>query len=133
MQRPTGVSLIAILVGLGGAIGILAALFDLGLFGEATFYGGDRFLSATLSGYGLLGLSIIQLAIAYGLWKLIGWARGVTMIVLGVRFLNDLFALIGGGNLMAILFNMLISVIVLWYLVQPEIKDAFIKNEPVNE
>lgn len=125
MQRSTGVSIIAILVIIGGLIGVLAGLFDLGLFGTATFYGGEQFLSAAMFGAGLLIVAIIQLVVGFGLWNLKGWAWTIAMIVLVIRVIGDVIALFAGGNLMAVIINLLITVIVIWYLNQGEIKEAF--------
>ena len=103
-ERPGGITVLAILYGLEG-------LFALGTGGLAAAgsslipgIGGD-FVAA-------FGIGLIDFVIAYGLWTLQSWARTVAII----------FAIIG---LLGFPIGTIISIIILWYLFRPEVKEAF--------
>ena len=71
---------------------------------------GGAILKAVGAIYVIVGL--IDFLIAYGLWTLKPWARIVAII----------FAIIG---LLSFPIGTIISIIILWYLFKPEIKEAF--------
>jgi hypothetical protein len=109
-ERPGGITVLAVLY-------ILSGLFALGmgamvLTGSTMmpFFGG--LVAAVGAIYVIIGL--IDFAIAYGLWNLQPWARTVAIV----------FAIIG---LLGFPIGTIISIIILWYLFKPEIKEAFKK------
>ena len=109
-DKPAGVVILAVLYG-------LEALVTLGL--GALFVAGGGFIGLGLGGgifaglgIGILIVGLIQLLIAWGLWTLQSWARTIAII----------FAIIG---LIGFPIGTIISIIILWYLFKPEIKEAF--------
>jgi hypothetical protein len=125
MQRPTGVTIIAILAAIGGIFGLLASLALLG-FGAAvsaaTGLGGLVFVAAIL----VLIYSILSLVLAYGFWTLKPWAwpLGIGVQVLGIvqailQFMNDT------RNVVGLVISLAIAAVILWYLYQPHVKAAF--------
>ena len=125
MQRPLGVTLIAILSAIGGVFGLLAALVLLGAgaaVSTATGLGGLTFVAGVI----ILAYAVLSLVLAYGFWNLKPWAwpLGVGVQALGVvqsvlQFMND------GSNVVGLLFSLAIAGIILWYLFQPHVKAAF--------
>jgi len=115
MQRPIGITILAVLAAIGGVLGLLAsvAVMGIGSFGVLA---------------GLIGLaySLLSLALAYGFWTLQPWAwpLGVGVEVLGIvqallQFVN------GGSNVAGLVITLAIAAFILWYLFQPHVRAAF--------
>jgi len=125
MQRPTGVTIIAVLSAIGGVFGLIASLALLGLgaaVGAATGLGGLAFIAGLI----VLLYSVLSLALAYGFWTLKPWAwlLGVGVQVLGVvqavlQFLNNT------TQIVSLVISLAIAAVILWYLYQPHVKAAF--------
>jgi len=129
--RPTGITVLAVLSAIGGVLGILggsAALFGGAVIGAAGAAAGAGALGGivALLGLLLLVLSVIQLILAYGFWTIKPWAwrLGVALaaINIGVAVLQFLTA---GQGIMSLLFTVLISGAILYYLNQPGIRQIF--------
>jgi hypothetical protein len=140
MQKPTGVILIAALYILGAAFAILggvAAFFIGGAFmmraaslgmtvGRGVAGGLGAFIGIVLIVFGALALII-----AIGLIGLKNWARVVAMVLaaIGVVFgLLSLFPLLMHFAMIGIFFvlvRVMINALILWYLNQPTVKQAF--------
>jgi hypothetical protein len=121
-KRPFGVSVIVLLI----AIYILftASVFYLSIKSQ------DSSISAQLVQIMnpaeilaiLIAELIILLAIAIGLWRLQQWAWFLLMIWVGIQMFFDLMDYFYGHNIHA---SMLISVIIVFYINQREVKKAF--------
>ncbi len=111
-ERPGGITILAILYILGGLFALAGGAMMLSggsMFGNAL---GGTILTAVGAIYVIVGL--IDFVVAYGLWNLQPWARTVAIV----------FAIIG---LLSFPIGTIISIIILWYLFKPEIKEAFAK------
>jgi uncharacterized membrane protein (DUF2068 family) len=124
MQRPTGVTIIAVLSAIGGVLGLLASLVLLGLgaAGAAAGLGGLAFMAGIL----VLAYSVLSLVLAYGFWFLKSWAwpLGVGVQALGIiqavlQFAND------STQIVSLVISIAIAGVILWYLFQPHVKAAF--------
>ena len=137
MERPTGVTVLAVLNFIGAACGICAGLLFLLLGASvATFAppGGFREILAGLGavvGAVSLVMAGIAVLIGVGLLRLRNWARMVTMALAAVSLL---FA--AGGLLLSMLAFEPLSLTlqgafaalyawIAWYLFQPHVKRAF--------
>ena len=112
-EKPTGIVVLAVLYIIEGLFGLAGGAMMMG--GGAILGMGHYHFSAAL--FSLIGaiviiIALIDFAIAYGLWKLQPWARTAAII----------FAIIG---LLGFPIGTVISIIILWYLFKPEIKEAF--------
>jgi Predicted membrane protein (DUF2127) len=125
MQRPTGITVLAILAAIGGVFGILGGL---ALISVGTVVATSSGLGGLAAVLGLIALAygILSLVLAYGFWTLQPWAwtLGVGLEVAGIvinvlQYINNSSAL--GGTI----FSIAINAIVLWYLYQPNVKAAF--------
>ena len=112
-EKPTGIVVLTVLYVIEGLFGlaygaILASGGGMLGFAEMGLAG------SLLAGVGavVLIIGLIDFAVAYGLWNLRPWARTVAII----------FAIIG---LLGFPIGTIISIIILWYLFKPEIKEAF--------
>ncbi|MGH9775930.1 MAG: hypothetical protein ACRD50_13395 [Candidatus Acidiferrales bacterium] len=137
MQRPTGVTILAVLAFLGAACTLLVGFAM--LVGGAAF---SRMLSASpgaamLAGMGAaLGVvcllfAVLYLAIGVGLWKLKNWARVLTLVLtaIGLVFaVLGLFPVVMHFNIFALIWQLFICaiyVIIIMYLLKPHVKQAF--------
>jgi len=138
--RPTGVVLIAV-------YHFLAALM-LAMVGVSLLVGGSIFNamiggpnSSILAGLGLLvgvvgaifflAFTLVYAVAAWGLWTMREWGRILSIVMAVVSLLFSLPGLL----LMAVAMNLFlggyrvlrigISVLIIWYLTQPQIKAAF--------
>jgi hypothetical protein len=124
MQRPTGITILAVLSAIAGVFGLIAALALLGIgaVGAAGGLGGMVFVAGLIA----LVYGIGSLALAYGFWTLKPWAwpLGVGVQVLGIiyavaQYVND------PTQLISTIISLAIAAVILWYLFQANVKAAF--------
>ena len=139
MQRPTGVTILALLAFVSGALQFLAAFlaFGAGSFISAGAKSGYFVPMAAplVNAFGELGFSIglagmisavITLIAAGGLWVLSRtWGFWLATIILLVDLVIDVVALLGGGATWFTLLGGLFAIVALVYLWRPEVKHAF--------
>ena len=134
-KRPTGVTIIAILIIIGGILLLLA-----GIGGVAV---GSLFISQIIGlGFVIIGAIILAvgigyLVVSYGLLKGKRWAWTITVVLLFIGIAINVVSIIFGsfainmdistfltvnsGNIAGII----ISVIILYYLYRPHVKSYF--------
>ena len=134
-KRPTGVTIIAVLVIIGGIILLLAGIGAVAV--------GSLFLSQiTGLGFIIIGVIILvvgigYLVVSYGLLKGKRWAWTITVVLLFIGIAIDVASIIFGSfaiNMDMSTFltsnsgsiaSIIISVIILYYLYRPHIKSYF--------
>jgi uncharacterized membrane protein (DUF2068 family) len=138
MQRPTGVTIIAILSFLAAAGCILMGLLS---FAGGAFVAG---ILKNLPGVGMaagglvaafgavfLAIGVLYAATGYGLWALKNWGRLIMMVLMTLGLIFGLIGLIGvfanfsTGMVVGVVIRLIICAWILWYLIQPEAKKAF--------
>ena len=138
MERPTGVTVLAVLLMIFAAFAVFAglSLLVLGLGGGTALQmrGASTGMSAMMAGMGALGgvfllaLAAVYVVLGVGLLKLLNWARVVTLV------LGLLFAAIGlltavihfrAALLLWQLCVVAIDAWIIWYLLRPDVKQAF--------
>lgn len=138
MQRPTGVTILSVLSFLGAALALMAAcgMFLLGAAGIAAAAGG-RGLGGPLvalgafAGVRMLILGVIYIVNGVGLWKLQGWGRILTIVLLVIGIIFELLGIVRALPLMRVglivweLILIAIDVWILTYLFKPHVKQAF--------
>ena len=140
MARPTGVTILAVLSFLGAALLLLAAagMFILGSSaGMAAMANQGRGVSGPLMALGAFaGVACLILAVLYlvngiGLWKLQGWARLLTILLLLLSILFELLGIVRALTPLhvgIVCWNVILIVIDVWilmYLFKPHVKAAF--------
>ncbi len=132
-QRPTGVTILAVLQLLNSALGLLLSLGVLllgGLVisgmgaensGEAVAIGGVLLFLAIF----FLIFSLIGLIMGYGLWTLRAWAWLGTLIFQGIGILAHIVTLFAGDLSGGSVMGLVISGVIINYLLQPNVKRAF--------
>ncbi|HTW23852.1 MAG TPA: hypothetical protein VMD78_09640 [Candidatus Baltobacteraceae bacterium] len=138
MQRPTGVTILAVLAFCGAGLLVLGAL--------AVLFGGVLLSSLSSSGVGMMagvGAAVVavvlvacaglDVAIGVGLLKLQNWARVVTIVLCALFFLGSIFSIFSPFHthfffLIFVIRRLVMAAIyawILWYLFQPNVKQAF--------
>ena len=138
MERPTGVTIIAVLYFIGTAIlGLFGLLFIVGgsmLSGLAQSGGpGSAIFAAggALVGAVFLVLALLELVIGIGFIKLQNWARVVAIVLTGIAVLFGvlgLFSLLAHVMVFALMIRLITLAIQIWilvYLFKPHVKQAF--------
>lgn len=131
MNRPTGVTVIAVLYYIGAAFFICIGLaFLLGGGMMATMIADRTGLSrAVIGGMGIaifivmLCFAALHAVVGWGLMALKEWARIVAIVLAGLGALGGLFALIRISPLG--LLRLALSGWMIWYLLQPHVVAAF--------
>jgi hypothetical protein len=118
-QRPTGITILAVLAAIGGVLGLFGG-FVL-LFAGTVVFGG---LGALL-GIAALAYAGLLLAFAYGAWTLQPWAwpLGVAGAIFGIVI--SVLYIIGGQSIASQALGIIVDGAILYYLNQPGIKALF--------
>jgi hypothetical protein len=123
-QRPTGVTILAVLAFIGGAFGILGALALLGL--GVAFAGVAGGGLSFIFGIVFLALSILYLWIGWGFWNLKRTAWSLGLVVFGAGIVISLIEmLLGYASITNLIVTIVINGIVIYYLLTPGVKAAF--------
>jgi hypothetical protein len=134
MQRPTGVTILAVLAAIGGVLGIFAAI---ALFGAGALAGAIAGAAGVSGGFLVGGFAIfwalvtlvqaaVSLVFAYGAWYLKPWAWILGVGAEGLAILVSLINWIGGNSgFFSFLIAAAIAGVILYYLFTPEIKKVF--------
>jgi hypothetical protein len=138
MERPTGVTVLAVLYFIGTAfLGLCGLLFIVGgsmLSGLARSGGPGSALFAAggaVIGAIFLVLALLELAIGIGFIKLQNWARVVAIVFTGIAVLFGvlgMFSLLLHMMVFAMMFRVVVLAIQIWilvYLFKPDVKQAF--------
>lgn len=150
MNRPTGVTVLAVLqfIGagfcvIGGLLMMVGGTFLAAILGRAGA-GGEG--SIALAGMGALigvvgGVFCLVLAVLYGIvgwgmWGLKNWARMVTIVLAAIGALFQVLGMMGSMlhfRIGAMLWNLIwlgVNAVIVWYLIQPQVKAAFEGQAP---
>ncbi len=125
--RPFGVTLLTVLeivLGILTLLGGMALVFVGFILPE--IFPRVRYIAAgsTLSGFGLIGLAVVDFIVAFGLWSGVNWARTLALIfaVFGIGFsVLSLFLRPRVGELIALLLDL----VIVYYLMQPRVQRYF--------
>ena len=124
MQRPTGITILAVLSAIGGVFGLLAslALLGFGAVAGASGLGGFVFIAGLL----VLVYSVLSLILAYGFWNLKPWAWQLGVAVQGLGIVQAVLQFMNNSsNVASLVIGVGIAAFILWYLFQPNVKAAF--------
>jgi len=133
--RPLGVTLIAILHWLRGAVYLAVGFALLGIAHLSAHMiesvSADAFFQRLISGLGkTLGFSVLLFALLYilmgfGLWKIKNWARVLTLIFAVIWLLSAMVRLVHFPTPFHLL-RAAVDVAILVYLLLPDVKRAFV-------
>jgi len=132
-NRPTGITILAILALLGGLyllfIGGFSTIIGPMMGQEMTTQTDDATAMAvggamTIMGIGLLAVGIFQLVAAYGLFTLKSWAWMLMVIMQVLSLIMNGFRLAGPDKSPAIV-AIVVAAAIMYYLFRPNVKQAF--------
>jgi uncharacterized membrane protein len=133
-MRPIGVTAIALLTWLRGALYALAglAIMGIGHLGARLIAAAasDTFIERLASGLGkALGIGALAIAAVYivvglGLWGLKSWARTVTVVFAGIWLVLGLFRIVPHPSLVHGIRSAT-DLVIIAYLSLPDVKSAF--------
>jgi hypothetical protein len=130
MQRPLGVTILAILAGLAGLMEIWRTAVFLGI-AKFTFVGKEVSFPDPQWGPAIWAiiLAAIWFWVAAGFWNVraSAWSFGTFIAIFTLIF--GFFAVLGSSTLEAEFVPMLIAFLVFFYLNSPGVKEQFIKHE----
>jgi hypothetical protein len=124
MQRPMGVTILAILAAIGG---VFALLVGFGLFALASTFAvfGVTGL-ATLVALLLIATGVLDLAFAYGALTLKPWAWTLGIAAEVLSIISNLLTI--SGNASGAVIGIVIAGAIIYYLYQPHVRRAFGQN-----
>ena len=100
-KRPLGITIIAIVLVIGGIFSIIGGIVSLALSGVAAVIA--------------LVIGILDLVLAWGLWRLQPWAFWVTVVLEVIAVINGIVAMVQ-HNVAGGIISILIAAIILIYL-----------------
>ena len=135
-QRPLGVTIIAILLGIQGLIeligGILLVVAANSLSHRIVANGHTiiaRFVDTFGIALGVVGIvvGLITLFFVFSLWTLQRWAFWAVVIIEGLSLLRSIFELVRHtGSTIGVILGMIIpAVVFLYFLLDPNVRRAF--------
>ncbi|MGA3295017.1 MAG: DUF2127 domain-containing protein [Candidatus Acidiferrales bacterium] len=137
MERPTGVTILAVLGFIGAGLLVLLALGCL-LMGGVILARMARGPMGMIGGIGIAFVAVfclifaaLYVVIGVGLWKLQNWARILTIVLVGLGLVIQALGLLGAlAHFHPILFVwraifVAIDVWIVVYLLKPHVKQAF--------
>jgi hypothetical protein len=127
-KRPIGITIIAILMIIGGLILLFTGVTPLFL-GPLISISSDFQMSGlgsliTIVGLTLVALGIASLTVSWGLLKGKGWARTITLIISFITIIFAIISLTGSGDLIHVI-SIIIYGIIIYYLFTDKVKSFF--------
>lgn len=116
-ERPSGVTVLAILVIAVGILGIIGGLI--------TSVVGVVVWPLIVVGLTILILSVIEVIVGVGLLRLRPWAWTVAVVVTVIRLAADIIGLIQGASIPLNIITIFFNALILWYLFRPTVREAF--------
>lgn len=125
MNRPLGVTIIAILAFINGLLGLCLPVLVIIGGGIGALFSGGLGLIVVCGGLLLAAGPILWLIVAYGAWNLRPWAWWVGMVATGVTVIGVVINIINGVGILQAVASAPLSVIIFIYLLLPDIRRAF--------
>jgi len=117
--RPTGITILAVLAGIGGVLGLFGGFVV--LFAGTVVFGA----LGGLLGLAALAYAGLLVAFAYGAWTLKPWAWSLGVAVSAFGIILSVLYIIGGSGIANQIISVAIDGGILYYLNQPGIKAVF--------
>ena len=124
-SRPTGVTVLAILVLISGGLGLLGGGLTTLIGGAATVVAGPVGLLVSLLGIVIVVLSAAQLVLGYGFWMLKHWAWQAGVLLEAISAIVSILGALATGDLSGLVFGLVVPGVVIYYLHQPHVRAAF--------
>ncbi len=127
-QRPTGVTILAVLAFIGGVVSILGGL-------SLVFLGSAVGAATSATDIGIMGILFggasvivggVYVLVAFGFWKGIpwGWPLGIALALVSMALAIAQLVL-GYTSFFSAIISIAVGVVILYYLNQPNVKRFF--------
>ena len=124
--RPNGILLLGSLAILAGMLNFLAGLVLMLIGPVGTAFGSSAGTAALIIGTLMFATGVVSLAIGYGLWRAYRWAWAGAFVIFGTNLFIDLCSVVlAGVSPLTIVVNVGISVVAMWFLLQPATRATF--------
>ncbi len=137
MERPTGVTILAVVAFIFAGLAVLCALGLMFLGGMIAQMIESSGMGAMLAGVGafagivLLIAAVLYFLVGFGLWKLKNWGRILTIVFVALGLISAALGLFSSlapfqaGVFAWQLFVCLLDIWIILYLLKPHVKQAF--------
>jgi hypothetical protein len=124
-SRPTGISIIAVLLFLAAALDIVYGL--LAMFSVPTFViTANATWVVDVSPWGFLIAGLLAFLVGYGLWTLRGWAFWAVVIIEALNLIWGVVLLLSAFNVWAVLLSLVIpAAILIYFFADRHVREAF--------
>ncbi len=122
MNRPAGITVIAILALLSGLFGLCWPTLVLT---GSTFLGPIFGTVGVIASIFLIVGPILQIIFAYGAFKLSSWAWYLGLISTGITVVGVIINLFDGASIGSALWGSIWAIIIFIYLLNPKVREAF--------
>ena len=130
-HRPIGITIIAILMIIGGLVLLFTGITPLFLgplisieSSSSDYQISELRLLITIGGLVLVGLGIASLAVSWGLLKGKGWARTITLIISIIAIIFAIISLVSSQDLVHVI-TVIIYGIIIYYMFTDKVKLFF--------
>jgi hypothetical protein len=129
-HRPIGITIIAILMIIGGLVLLFTGITPLflgpliSIESSSDYQISELGLLITIGGLVLVGLGIASLAVSWGLLKGKGWARTITLIISIIAIIFAIISLVSSQDLVHVI-TVIIYGIIIYYMFTDKVKLFF--------
>ena len=125
MNRPLGVTIIAILAFINGLLGLCVPGLLIVGGGVGALFSGGLGLIVVCGGLLLAAGPLLWLAVAYGAWNLRPWAWWLGIVATGITVVGVVVNIISGAGILQAVASAPLSIVIFIYLLLPDIRRAF--------
>ena len=125
MNRPLGVTIIAILSFINGLLGLCVPGLVIIGGGIAALFSGGLGLIAVCGGLLLAAGPILWMIVAFGAWNLRPWAWWLGIVATGITVIGVVVNIASGVGILQAMASAPLSIIIFIYLLLPDIRRAF--------
>jgi hypothetical protein len=122
VKRPAGITILAVLAFATGAVYLLDGIRILGfvVFGPA-----QALSNVSMSGWSLIFVGALWIALGVGFLTLKGWAWIAGVITVGISLIVAFFSHLNGAQIGDLFMATILPLVVLFYLDSTKVKTAF--------
>ena len=125
MNRPLGVTIIAILSFINGLLGLCVPGLVIIGGGISALFSGGLGLIVVCGGLLLAAGPLVWLLVSYGAWNLRPWAWWAGMVATGLTVVGVVVNIINGVGILQAVASAPLSIVIFIYLLLPDIRRAF--------
>jgi uncharacterized membrane protein (DUF2068 family) len=125
MNRPLGVTIIAILSFINGLLGLCVPGLVIIGGGIGALFTGGLGLIVVCGGLLLAAGPLVWLLVAYGAWNLRPWAWWAGMVATGITVVGVVVNIINGVGILQAVASAPLSIVIFIYLLLPDIRRVF--------